>query len=202
MRPDVPTLAEYLGQHGYDTAGFVANLDYCGRESGLARGFAHYEDYPLRAWDVFNRYIALGRRLQIDAMAFTLDEFLEKFTGRAPGLAPPSKEHAKDAAAVSRGFLDWLTWQQKRHRPFFAFLNFNDAHSPYEVPDPSIPGFGLRPSSGRDLRTLATWTTVDKATLSPRDVQMATDVYDDCIAELDRRLGTLIEDLGRRGVAR
>ena len=44
---DVPTLAEYLAAHGYDTAGFVANLDYCGRETGLARGFAHYEDYPI-----------------------------------------------------------------------------------------------------------------------------------------------------------
>ena len=44
---DYPTLAEYLAAHGYDTAGFVANLDYCGRETGLARGFAHYEDYPI-----------------------------------------------------------------------------------------------------------------------------------------------------------
>ena len=31
-----PTLAEYLGARGYDTAGFVANLDYCSRETGLA----------------------------------------------------------------------------------------------------------------------------------------------------------------------
>ena len=37
----------YLASHGYDTAGFVANLDYCSRETGLARGFAHYEDFPL-----------------------------------------------------------------------------------------------------------------------------------------------------------
>ena len=47
---------------GYDTAGFVANLDYCGRETGLARGFAHYEDYPLSVWEVFTRYIGLGRQ--------------------------------------------------------------------------------------------------------------------------------------------
>jgi hypothetical protein len=41
-----PTVAEFLSSKGYDTAGFVANLDYCGRETGLARGFAHYDDYP------------------------------------------------------------------------------------------------------------------------------------------------------------
>jgi arylsulfatase A-like enzyme len=32
------------------------------------------------------------------------------------------------------------------------------------------------------------------------DVRMAIDVYDDCIAYLDRRLGILLQELGRRGV--
>ena len=34
-----PTLAEYLGSRGYATAGFVANLFYCGADTGLDRGF-------------------------------------------------------------------------------------------------------------------------------------------------------------------
>ena len=53
LKDGTPTLAEYLGAHGYDTAGFVANLDYCSRETGLARGFAHYEDYPIELYDAF-----------------------------------------------------------------------------------------------------------------------------------------------------
>ncbi len=44
--PD-PTLAEYLAARGYQTAGFVANTNCCSYETGLARGFAHFEDYPL-----------------------------------------------------------------------------------------------------------------------------------------------------------
>ena len=44
--PD-PTLAEYLASRGYQTAGFVANTNCCSYETGLDRGFAHYEDYPL-----------------------------------------------------------------------------------------------------------------------------------------------------------
>ena len=62
-------------------------------------------------------------------------------------------------------------------RPFFAFLNYNDAHTPYEVPDRSIPGFGLRPASCRDRQTLLHWNSLDKARLSSRDVQMANDMY-------------------------
>ena len=44
------------------------------------------------------------------------------------------------------------------------------------------------------------FTGIDKTTLSIDDVQMATDVYDDCIAYLDRRLGLLLDELSRRGV--
>ena len=33
-----PTLAEYLGSRGYATAGFVANMFYCGADTGLGRG--------------------------------------------------------------------------------------------------------------------------------------------------------------------
>ena len=47
IRGNFPTLAEYLGDHGYATAGFVANVGYCSQETGLARGFTHYEDYVL-----------------------------------------------------------------------------------------------------------------------------------------------------------
>ena len=40
-----PTLAEFLGEQGYATAGFVANTAYCASDSGLARGFTHYQDF-------------------------------------------------------------------------------------------------------------------------------------------------------------
>jgi hypothetical protein len=39
------TLAEALRARGYATAGFVANTTYCSAETGLNRGFLHYEDH-------------------------------------------------------------------------------------------------------------------------------------------------------------
>ena len=47
LRGNFPTLAEYLGSRGYATAGFVGNKLYCSYETGLDRGFTHYEDYVL-----------------------------------------------------------------------------------------------------------------------------------------------------------
>ena len=50
---NAPTLAEYLGSHGYATAGFVANDLYCSYDTGLDRGFTHYEDYVLERLSPF-----------------------------------------------------------------------------------------------------------------------------------------------------
>ncbi len=200
LRDDVPTLAEYLSSHGYDTAGFAANLDYCSRETGLGRGMVHYEDFPMDVYDAFGRYVALGHRIEVSSWAFLVDRLAEKCFGRWFDLVPRSREHVKNAEAVDRAFLGWLEQRHDRGRPFFAFLNYNDAHSPYEVPDRSTPGFGLRPASSLDRQTLVLWNSLDKARLSYHDVRMAADVYDDCISYLDRRLGMLLQELDRRGV--
>ena len=34
-------------------------------KSGLARGFAHYEDYPIDLYEVLGRYVALGNRIDV-----------------------------------------------------------------------------------------------------------------------------------------
>ncbi len=42
----------------------------------------------------------------------------------------------------------------------------------------------------------------DKLALGERDVELARDAYDDCIAALDRRVGELLDELDRREVLR
>jgi arylsulfatase A-like enzyme len=196
----VPTLAEYLAAHGYETAGFVANVDYCSRETGLARGFAHYEDYPVDLYEALARNTGLGHALDPTDWTGALGTLLEKCTGRWYDLIPRANEHAKNASAVSGAFLRWLKARQGRRRPFFAFLNYNDAHSPNEVPDQSIPGFGLRPANNWDRLTVRHWNSLNKATLTRQHVRMVADIYDDCIFYLDRQLGNLLEELKVRGV--
>ena len=148
---DVPTLAGYLATNGYDTAGFVANLDYCSRETGLARGFAHYEDFPVDALPGASpATLPSGSRIDVAARPASLAGVLEKPSGRTYDLVPA----LEGARQERRRWWTGRSWngspgRQARGRPFFAFLNYNDAHSPYEIPDPSIPAFGLRPASTR-----------------------------------------------------
>ena len=56
-RCPVPTLAEYLASRGYQTAGFSANTNCCTYETGLDRGFAHFEDYALTATSLLTRTV-------------------------------------------------------------------------------------------------------------------------------------------------
>ena len=55
-----PTLAERLTEHGYLTAGFVGNLAFASRESGLDRGFTHYESFLVTVANIMSSDMVAG----------------------------------------------------------------------------------------------------------------------------------------------
>jgi arylsulfatase A-like enzyme len=177
-----PTLAGYLASRGYQTAGFAANTSYCSYETGLDRGFAHYEDYPLTPQSFLGRTIPGN---------WILNNFVS-----------PSDHHnrkwirfqSRDAGGINQAFLDWLP-RRRPDRPFFAFLNYFDAHEPY-FPPPSFAARSRRgPRSPRDYQFLVDYARLNKNRVDPADVLMARDSYDLCIAFLDEQLGRLLNEL-------
>jgi arylsulfatase A-like enzyme len=184
-----PTLAEYLAARGYLTAGFVANTTYCSYETKLDRGFVHYEDYPLTAWAALWT-TGLGYRLIMD-LGLPRDPYQQKWI----------RYQGRDAAAINRAFLDWLA-RRPADRPFFAFLNYFDAHEPFVLPEGHPAHFGLQPATAADQRLLLNYWYLDKRALRPRDVELVRDRHDDCIAFLDRQIDALLCELDRRGLMR
>ena len=77
-----------------------------------------------------------------------------------------------------------------KERPFFAFLNYFDAHDPYISAAGAPRHFGLRPETAQEVAALRDWLHVDKTKVPSRLLQMAIDGYDDGIAYLDDQLGT------------
>ncbi len=181
------TLAEYLAANGYATAGFVGNATYCGIETGLGRGFAHFEDHELSVADILWTS-ALGQRILLQGMFRP-----ERRTG-----GTPNDYHRKDAARIRRDMLAWVEGQ--KGRPFFAFLNLYDAHDPYMPPTGFDRHFGLRPPSAADMAILERWFIHDKKKLRPEEIQSVLDAYDDGIAYLDEQLGELVDDLDWLGL--
>ncbi len=101
---------------------------------------------------------------------------------------------------VHRELLDWLSSRRQPERPFFAFVNFYDAHYPYELPNGSEHRFGGMPRNPREVDLLRNWWTIDKRRLSRQEIAFVRDAYDECVADLDEQVGRLLGDLGRRGV--
>src|SRR5262249_48372560 len=155
-----PTLAGYLGQHGYATAGFVANTLYCSYDTGLDRGFTHYEDYVLQHLSPFRtaRLVDLSLKTVADlcvALSLSLDMgvFRPWQESLLASLLTRLEAHdRKDAGSINREFLGWLSRRERSGRPFFAFLNYYDAHSLYLLPPGAVYRFGLKPRTQADFQ--------------------------------------------------
>jgi arylsulfatase A-like enzyme len=169
-----PTLAEVLSDAGYATAGFSANLAYANRETGLARGFARFDDYTRTAGEALRTSVMLKRTARRLGLGRLLND---DWNGR------------RKADHVSGSFLDWLA-DVPEDRPFFAFLNYMDGHDPYHAPPPFDTLYAPRsPFLPLD------WGSVPSEAV----VRSWTDWYDRSITYLDAELGRLFEELRARG---
>jgi arylsulfatase A-like enzyme len=200
IRGNFPTLAESLGNHGYATAGFVANVGYCSQDTGLARGFTHYEDYLLEDLDS----IRTSGLVEYAASAFagfirTLDiSSLRPLKRFVNAWLDPER---KNASMVRRAFLRWVSQRPDTRRPFFAFLNLFDAHQQYVLPSGARYQFVNNRVTDEEFRVVyELWPFLDKIRLPAPYIDLARDAYDDCLGYLDEQLGLLFDALQRHGV--
>lgn len=167
------TLAEAYVENGYATGAFTANLLATGYGTGLHRGFLTYRDHRRTLTE-----IALHSTL---AQSFSVQSALRRirrgWLGGAVGALArfdfrPDHSYQthqpKPAPEVTREFLEWE--RSLGGRPFFAFLNYFDAHAPYRSP----------------MRTL-----FDEG-------ETAQDRYDGAIRYLDAEIGRLLDSLRSR----
>lgn len=168
-----PTLAEALGARGYATAAFVGNLSYATRASGLARGFAYYDDFPFTPGMFAHSYW-----------------ILRGFARRIAAL--PGRQYWGEAKSAEQVTDDFLAWLQRRpeERPFFVFLNYFDAHDPYEPPPPFRTMYG--PAPDHELSDDITYTT--------EQLRPWINAYDGAIRYVDTQLGRLLDELDAAGL--
>jgi arylsulfatase A-like enzyme len=144
MEDDFPVIAEAFGAMGYESAGFVANFFFTGWDTQLDRGFIRYRDHP-RTFEQTLRSSTFGQT----AMARGLygnrsPDSIRRVIARSDFTVPPQAHHAaKNAAQVTDEFLQWM--ETRAPRPFFAFLNYYDAHKPYQSPPPFNTRFSGKP---------------------------------------------------------
>lgn len=171
-----PTVAEVFRDAGYRTAGFVANEFYAGPHTGLARGFQHYDADIVSARELLGSTM-LGKVLMFpESMGRPSHDFVDR----------------KSGGTVTREFLSWVS--SRGDRPFFAFLNYFDAHDPYEPPAPYDTLFRDDEPPDRPL------DLSNHPWLSEGEIEERVRDYDASIAYLDTEIERLLDALRERGV--
>lgn len=177
------TIAETLRAAGYATGGFVGNFRFTGSSTGLTRGFDAYRDYP-RHWAEALRMTAFARRLfRVPAVQVWLgsNRIIE----------------AKFADEVNREFFNWVDGVE---RPFFGFLNYVDAHSPYLPPAP-YDSVWTRAAGGSAAQSYAAdiEATFGRGPIPAELLVEYLDGYDGALSYLDAQIDSLFAGLERRG---
>ncbi|WP_237722440.1 sulfatase [Singulisphaera acidiphila] len=195
-----PTLAEYLSKQGYATAGFVGNIYYCNRRYGLDRGFARYEDY------YENQTVSPFETIR----SSSLGRCLLPLIGYPVRVGFAEMYRRKNADMLNQDLLGWLS-KQRDHRPFFAFVNYYDAHAPCVLPEGTHRRFGHAERPRKEqTEALKRYQKLNAHTLKPEDgdpkqidregIEILRDSYESCIAYIDAQIGRLFADLERQGM--
>jgi arylsulfatase A-like enzyme len=178
-----PTLAEAMAKGGYRTAAFSANTSYVAPDWGLARGFTRFETYGSSLIDNIVRTV-YGRKLAVNLL---------------PRLGYFDIPGRKRASRVNEEFFSWLDGVDGR--PFFALLNYLDAHDPYLTVDSYQSNFSSAVTRGDVLNfQFQPHSHRRKPVLSESEIEMEINGYDGCLAYLDAQIGLLLAGLGERGL--
>lgn len=184
-----PTLAEVLADSGYETAGFIGNLVYAAREMGLSRGFARYEDYEVEPGQIL--------------LSSSLTRAIVTSTWLRNALGWHELANRKSADELNRDFLGWLD-ERSEERPYFAFINYFDAHEPYLPDAPYDTLFGPEPID-RDLWHVGDLLRANEGRRpdswleQPEDPWKDLRAYEGAVAQLDAAIGRLFDALTERG---
>lgn len=178
---DLPLIADALKAKGYQTAGFTSN-PWASSLYSLDRGF-----------DVF---IDVYKKLRKDK-----ENVLEKNLRCVERLFCM---HDGGAELTNNYVKQWLNSTNSNNKPFFIFINYMDAHSPY-LPKKPLPQ-NLSPKSVS--KVIKSWKLVNNMgkicvgsmKVSKEELKSCIDLYDDAIRYLDFKISQLVEFLKNKSM--
>ena len=176
INPGWKTISSVLEKHGYATAGFNANIFYGQSGWGFGHGFGIYDDDPTS--EPYNLARTLVGRTVIQP-------FYQRFVSY-------DAFFRRNAGDLNADVFRWF--KHRSSRPFYLYINYFDAHSPYVAPPPFNHRFGKMPESV--LRRWGFAVNLRPAAPVPANQRAALmDGYDDCLAYIDDQIGDLIRFL-------
>ncbi len=180
------TLSRILSKAGYVTLGIAANRHYLTPEFGLGQGFDYYDArWPIPAIEDPEQFSQSFRRV----LSYVLE-------------TANLDRDKRTSADVDAEALRLIGSAVKAKRPFFLFVNYMEAHTPY------LPGSEFRDRyAGRDrhftqfdMLDLTNDVRARKRLPTPHERAHLVSQYDAGITQLDASIGRFIQQLKDRGI--
>jgi arylsulfatase A-like enzyme len=183
----VPTLAEVLAHKGYHTLGVAANL-FMRADFGLQRGFQQMHiPRPVPVLSAESWYMLRNGMRRLIGLFADTSQF-DRLYSRGD--------------AINQEFFNMLRQPNLARAPFFAFLNYMDAHFPYIPPHPFdrlFPGKDVRLTQA-DLAAVQDAVAAGDEPLPRFYTTHSISQYDGGIAYIDSQIGQLVEWLKRENL--
>jgi len=182
LSEDLPTLAEILSKNGYRSLS-IYNNPFAGEMVGLSRGFDK----------------AIGVDLD-HRTSLTIERLFQRLVYNDVG---SNARETVDAAS------NWIATTAKTGLPYFAFVHFNDPHTPYRAREPYFTEFKKDINLNQvDLSKVAQVNAHRRSfhkylngevQLSSADFEYLKALYDSEIRSVDEQIGRLMDSLKEKG---
>lgn len=195
MPKSIPTLAQSLQAHGYETTGFVSWI-YLAAKFGFARGFDRYHELipPPELQDSSSKHSVRSAGVVDSVLAWA--NARDGSAARNAESKDRKDTHRKDAHRTDSA---------SDGRPFFLFVHFFDPHMDYDPPladarrfDPTIES--TEAGSYDALKPYIAGLSAEVPPIPNAVIRRAIDLYDAEIRYTDRELGRLFGGLRRLGL--
>ena len=195
------TMAEVLKAHGYDTYAFSAN-PFVAQTTNLLQGVDLVDHSFEGKWKRQARRATVSKLIDGDASTDISPAWRPMQGQKTSGTS-----HAyKDAGTViDDAFFEWVEKRPDQDRPFFAYLNYMEAHIP------RVPSMAARKKVMDDtlidvsLRTVVAQInllsyTFGKHDFTEQELEAINRTYDAALIDLDAATGELLDGLKSRGL--
>lgn len=189
------TLAEWFGEHGWDTYAFSANPNLAPTRVNLLQGFEHIETSWKRPWADDVKQLLRRKLIKGD-----------RSTEISPGSGKKGGTGFYNAAPVAHtALVQWLDQRPDPSKPFLVYLSYMEAHKPrvpsmdarQRVTDADTIQIGLQTDLSLSSQLLYSY---GKLSYTPQELDAVNRVYDASLTELDDATADLLDDLKQRGV--
>jgi len=221
---NIPTLAELLREHGYDTVGFCNNPLIGVMDNGLKRGFSNFYNYGTTLPDMpqigDDHGLRRLQRLTIDLLK-NVTVPIERRFGQSPLLLRlatmpifvPIWSRIMNFKGNTHQSLVDVTGYLRHHfaahndQPLFMFINMMETHLPYHPPPAALDRWAPSIKHDREAREFLQlfnnssyrWMAPLVEPLTELQERTLRDVYDAEIAYQDQELQRVFRVLNRSG---